>query len=94
MHPRLYVDVSVLQYAIARPAYLSALKTFADAGLTDRLMYGSDGGPRFAAMGVAAIEQASFLTDGQKRDILYNNAMRFFRIGPQPPPKVARVCGG
>jgi hypothetical protein len=94
MHPRLYADVSVLQYAIARPAYLDALKTFADAGLTDRLMYGSDGGPRFATMGVEAIEQASFLTDSQKRDILFNNALRFFRIGPQPVAKFPRTCGG
>lgn len=93
MHPRLYVDVSVLQYAIARPAYLDALKTFADAGLTDRLMYGSDGGPRFATMGVEAIEQAAFLTDAQKRDILYNNAARFFRVDSSPPIKVSRVCG-
>jgi hypothetical protein len=94
MHPQLYVDISVLQYAIARPAYMTALKTLTDAGLTDRVMYGSDGGPRFAAMGVDAIEQATFLTAAQKRDILYNNAMRFFRIGPQAPPKVSRVCGG
>ena len=93
MHPQLYVDVSVLQYAIARPAYISALRTFVDAGLTDRLMYGSDGGPRFAASGIEAIETAPFLSETQKRDILFNNAMRFFRIGPQQPPKFPRVCG-
>ena len=93
MHPQLYVDVSVLQYAIARPAYMTALKTLIDAGLGDRLMYGSDGGPRFAAMGVEAIETAPFLSDALKRDILYNNAMRFFRIGPQQPAKFPRVCG-
>ena len=93
MHPQLYVDVSVLQFAIARPAYLSALETFVAAGLTDRLMYGSDGGPRFAASGVEAIETAPFLSETQKRDILFNNAMRFFRIGPQRPATVSRVCG-
>lgn len=93
MHPQLYADVSVLQYAIARPAYLSALKAFADAGLTDRLMYGSDGGPRFATMGVEAIQAASFLTDGQKRAILYDNALRFFRIGDTVPLKFPRACG-
>jgi hypothetical protein len=94
MHPQLYVDVSVLQYAIARPAYLAALRTLVDAGLTDRVMYGSDGGPRFAAMGVDAIEQAAFLSPQQKRDILYENAMRFFRIGPHKPRPFPRVCGG
>lgn len=94
MHPQLYVDVSVLQYAIARPAYMTALKTLTDAGLTDRVMFGSDGGPRFLRMGVEAIEQAAFLSDKQKRDILNDNAMRFFRIGDQPPLKPSRVCGG
>jgi uncharacterized protein len=94
MHPRLYVDVSVLQYAIARLAYMTALKTLADAGLIDRVMFGSDGGPRFLRMGVEAIEQAPFLTDKQKRDILYDNAVRFFRIGQSPPLRPSRVCGG
>jgi len=93
MHPQLVVDISVLQYAIARPAYMTALKTFVDAGLTDRLMYGSDGGPRFAAMGVEAIESASFLSENQKRDILYNNAARFFQIGSPQPVKFPRACG-
>jgi hypothetical protein len=94
MHPRLYVDVSVLQYAIARPAYLTALKTLAEAGLTDRIMFGSDGGPRFLAMGIDAIEQATFLSDKQKRDILFDNAVRFFKIGQSTPLKTSRVCGG
>jgi uncharacterized protein len=94
MHPQLYVDVSVLQFAIARPAYMTALKTLADAGLTDRVMFGSDGGPRFLAMGIEAIQGAPFLSDKQKRDILYDNAMRFFRVGQQPPLKPSRVCGG
>ena len=93
MHPRLYVDVGGLQYVIARPAYLAALKTLTDAGLGERIMFGSDGGARFLAMGVDAIDQASFLTDKQKRDILHDNAMRFFRVGPQPPPKQPRTCG-
>ncbi len=94
MHPQLYVDVSVLQYAIARPAYMTALKTLVDAGLTDRIMFGSDGGPRFVAMGVDAIEKAPFLSEKQKSDILYDNAMRFFRRDPAATPKPAsRVCG-
>lgn len=95
MHPQLYVDVSVLQYAIQRPAYMTALKSLADAGLTDRVMFGSDGGPRFLAMGIQAIETAPFLSDQQKRDILFNNAIRFFRLDPSVKPKpVSRVCGG
>ncbi|MEO8619561.1 MAG: amidohydrolase family protein [bacterium] len=94
MHPQLYVDISVLQYAIARPAYMIALKTLVDAGLSDRIMFGSDGGPRFVAMGIDAIEKAPFLSEKQKSDILYDNAMRFFRNDQAAAVKLpSRVCG-
>lgn len=42
---------------------------------------------------IDAIEQAPFLSAQQKRDILYENAMRFFKIGPQTPRRLSRVCG-
>jgi hypothetical protein len=31
-------------------------------------------------MAIEGIESASFLTEEQKRDIFYNNAVRFFRL--------------
>jgi predicted TIM-barrel fold metal-dependent hydrolase len=31
---------------------------------------------------IRAIEEAPFLSEEQKRDILYNNAARFFRLSP------------
>jgi predicted TIM-barrel fold metal-dependent hydrolase len=31
---------------------------------------------------IRAIETAPFLTEAQKRDILYNNAARFLRLSP------------
>ena len=80
MHPRLYVDVSVLQYAIPRAAYMESLKRLIDAGFADRIMFGSDGGARFLREGVRAIEDAPFLTPEQKRGILYNNAAKFFKL--------------
>ncbi len=94
MHPQLYADLSVLQYAIARPAYLTALRTLAEAGLTKRLMFGSDGGPRFLADGIAAINGADFLSETQKRDILFNNAVRFFQVTDAPALPFSRTCGG
>jgi uncharacterized protein len=48
-------------------------------------MFGSDGGPQFLKQGIEAIEQAAFLDEEQKRDILSNNAARFFRIGGALP---------
>lgn len=80
MHPQLYVDVSVLQWAIQRPVYYSYLKALVEAGYGKRIMFGSDGGPKHLKDGVQAILDAEFLTAEQKSDILYNNAANFFRL--------------
>lgn len=47
-----------------------------------RLMFGSDQmrWPQKIGEGIEAIRQAPFLTDEQKRDILFNNAARFLRV--------------
>jgi uncharacterized protein len=80
MHPQIYVDVSVLQWAIPRPAYYGYLKTLVEAGYGKRIMFGSDGGPQRLKEGVEAVMNADFLTAEQKSDILYNNAAKFFRF--------------
>jgi hypothetical protein len=45
-------------------------------------MFGSDQmvWPGTITRAIAVINEAPFLTDGQKRDILYNNAARFLRL--------------
>jgi len=45
-------------------------------------MFGSDQmrWPEMIGEGIKAIEEADFLTAEQKRDILYNNAVRFLRM--------------
>jgi predicted TIM-barrel fold metal-dependent hydrolase len=80
MHPQLYVDISALDWAIPQPAFYSYLKELIDAGFEKRIMFGSDGGVKQLRIGVSSIVNASFLTEEQKRDILYNNAFRFFRL--------------
>lgn len=47
-----------------------------------RLMFGSDQmcWPETISMAVEAIESAEFLSEDQKRDIFYNNAVRFLRL--------------
>ncbi|HEX6219403.1 MAG TPA: amidohydrolase family protein [Sphingomicrobium sp.] len=80
MHPQLMVDLSVLQWAIPRPAYYSYLKDLVDAGFADRLMFGSDGSPKRLREGVTAILDAPFLTEAQKRAILHDNAARFLKL--------------
>jgi len=52
------------------------------AGLGKRVMFGSDQmrWPEKIGEAIEAIEQAPFLTQEQKRDILYHNAVRFLRL--------------
>lgn len=81
-HPQVHVDVGVLQWAIPRPEYRSYLRRIVEAGYASRVMFGSDGGPAELRAGIEAILEADFLTEQQKRDILFNNAARFLRLAP------------
>jgi uncharacterized protein len=81
-YPQLYADVSTITWVIPRTAFYDYLKTLIDAGLGKRLMFGSDQmlWPEKIGAAIEAIEKAPFLTDEQKRDIFYNNAVRFLRL--------------
>lgn len=81
-YPQLYADVSTITWVIPREAFYDYLKAFIRAGLGKRIMFGSDQmvWPEKIGVAVEAIEQAPFLTDGQKRDIFYNNAVHFLRL--------------
>jgi predicted TIM-barrel fold metal-dependent hydrolase len=58
-----------------------------EAGLAKRLMFGSDQmeWPETIGLGIEALEAADFLSEDQKRDIFYNNAVRFLRLADRPP---------
>jgi predicted TIM-barrel fold metal-dependent hydrolase len=81
-YPQLYGDVSTITWIIPRTAFYDYLKRLIEAGLGKRLMFGSDQmrWPEMIGEGIKAIEEADFLTAEQKRDILYNNAVRFLRM--------------
>jgi predicted TIM-barrel fold metal-dependent hydrolase len=81
-YPQLYADVSTITWVIPRPAFYSYLEAFVRAGLGKQLMFGSDQmrWPEKIGDGIAAIEQAPFLTEEQKRDILFSNAAQFLRL--------------
>lgn len=78
-YPQLYADVSTITWVIPRAAFYDYLQAFVRAGLGKRLMFGSDQmrWPEKIGEGIEAIENAPFLTEAQKRDILHNNAVRF-----------------
>ena len=81
-YPQLYVDVSTITWVIPRTAFYDYLQAFIRAGLGKRIMFGSDQmvWPEKIGAAVEAIEEAPFLTEEQKRDIFYNNAVRFLRM--------------
>jgi predicted TIM-barrel fold metal-dependent hydrolase len=81
-YPQLYGDVSTITWVIPRTAFYDYLKSLVAAGLGKRLMFGSDQmrWPEKIGAGIASIEEAPFLTEDQKRDILFNNAARFLRL--------------
>ena len=80
--PNLYIDVGVIDWYIPKAEIYTYLKRLIDAGFGKRILYGSDQmqWPQAIGASIQAIESAPFLTKEQKRDIFYNNAVRFFRL--------------
>ena len=81
--PEVYVDISVIDWYIPRAEFHSYLKRLVEAGFGHRIMYGSDQmlWPGAIPASISAINSAAFLSDTEKRNILCDNAARFFRFG-------------
>ena len=81
-HPQVYVDVGVIVWVLPRKEFYRYLETIVNAGYSGRVMFGSDQmvWPGVIEHSIAIIDEAPFLSQGQKRDILYNNAARFLRL--------------
>jgi len=80
-YPNVYGDLSTWKYP--REIFEWYLRRLLDAGFGSRLMFGSDvggGRPEVIGESIEAIESIPFLTQVQKRDILYNNAARFLEL--------------
>jgi predicted TIM-barrel fold metal-dependent hydrolase len=82
VHPRLHVDVGVIDYVLPRPAFHRYLAVLVEAGFGNRILFGSDHmvWPGAIEYAIESIEAADFLTDAQRRAILYDNAARFLRL--------------
>ena len=81
-HPQVHVEVGVIVHIIPRPAFYRFLQGITDAGYGNRVMFGSDQmvWPGTIERGIQVIEEAPFLDDREKRDILYDNAAKFLRF--------------
>lgn len=81
-YPQVYVDTGVINWALPRKEFHTYLGRLVDAGFGKRIMFGSDQmvWPDTIGHAIDGIESAPNLTRQQKRDILYNNAVQFFRL--------------
>lgn len=84
-HPQVYVDVAVINWVLPRAEFHRYLRRIVEAGFGDRVMYGSDQmvWPQSIGKSIEAIRSAPFLSEEQKRDILYNNAARFLGLSDE-----------
>ncbi|WP_289644935.1 amidohydrolase family protein [Maribacter aestuarii] len=85
IYPKLYTDIGVLNWALPKEAFYTALQQLMDAGFGKRIMFGTDQmlWPGAISIAVRTIKEAPFLSEEEKRDILYNNAARFLELSPE-----------
>lgn len=81
-YPQLYVDIGVIDWTRPRAEFHNYLRRLVEAGFSDRIMFGSDQMVWTDAIGpaVESVESATFLAEKQRRDIFFNNAVRFFKL--------------
>jgi predicted TIM-barrel fold metal-dependent hydrolase len=81
-YPQVYVDTGLIDWILPREGFYNYLRRIVQDGLGDRVMFGSDQmmWPQVIPRAIEAITSADFLSEDQKRDILYRNAARFLHL--------------
>jgi predicted TIM-barrel fold metal-dependent hydrolase len=81
-YPQVYCDISAVSVFMPKTVWEPNLKKLYEAGLGDRIMFGSD---YFGMVEehLKAILAIDWLSESQKADILYNNAARFLGLTPE-----------
>lgn len=77
-----YVDIAGMIWSYPLDEIHRYIKRLVQAGFGKRIIYGTDFilWPRMFETSIGVIEHARYLSEDQKRDILFNNAVRFFRM--------------
>jgi uncharacterized protein len=91
-YPQVYADLSKISDSSAYPRaeFHDYLRALMRADLGRRLMFGSDAaGPGAVTAGIAGIASATFLSRSERRDILCDNAARFYRLDAKARPAIA-----
>jgi predicted TIM-barrel fold metal-dependent hydrolase len=81
-HPTVYADLSALVWREPQEDFYGRLRRLIDAGLEDRIMFGTDQliWPELIPVAIQSVESAPVLSAEQKHKIFYANAARFFRL--------------
>ena len=77
-HSAVYADMSIINSVVPPPLEAVWLRTLREAGVLDRVMFGSDNMPLAAA--IARSRDVPVLSDAERRAILCGNAARFLRL--------------
>lgn len=77
-HSNVYMEVGVVNWILGRAGFHRLLKQVVEVVGADKILFGSDqmGWPHQMPAAVQAIQDASFLSEGEKRKILGENARR------------------
>ena len=77
-----YVDLAGFIWSYPLEEIHSYLQRLVQAGFGKRIMYGTDLmiWPKLLETSIQVIESANYLSAEQKRDIFFNNAVRFFNL--------------
>lgn len=83
-HKWVYADISVISNPdiVPKEKFFTIMNTFIDAGLEDRLMFGTDNGDIKKV--IASVESLHFLSVDQKKKLYHENAERFFESMNKP----------
>ncbi|ASV30709.1 amidohydrolase [Maribacter cobaltidurans] len=77
-----YVDLAGFIWSYPQEEIHAYLKRLVQAGFAKRILYGTDlmMWPGLLETSIGVIENADYLSEDQKRDIFFNNAVRFFNL--------------
>jgi len=80
-----YLDISGMIWSYPIDEVQWYIKRLIQAGFGKRIMYGTDFmmWPRLFETSMGVVMNAQFLSEDQKRDIMFNNAVRFFRMNKE-----------
>ena len=80
-----YVDLAGFIWSYPLEEIHRYLQRLVQAGFGKRILYGTDlmMWPELLETSIGVIENANYLSQDQKRDIFFNNAVRFFNWNPE-----------